>query len=60
MDDWGKFDETSLPEKEDIYSQLKCLKIYERDSPHILSAPGLKLDLLTDIDMLLMVEKGII
>ena len=47
-----------------------CLKIYELDSTRFLSAPGLawqaalkmtkvKLDLLTDIDMLLMVEKGI-
>ena len=47
----------------------KCIEIYERDRAHILSAPGLawkelkkievKLELLTDIDMLLMVEKGI-
>ena len=47
-----------------------CLKIYEIDPGHFLSAPGLewqaalkmtkaKLDLLTDIDMLLMIEKGI-
>ena len=47
-----------------------CIKVYERDPPHFLSAPGLvwqaclkkteiKLDLLTDVDMLLMVEKGI-
>ena len=44
-----------------------CLKIYELDPAKFLSAPGLprqaalkktkvKLDLLTDIDMLLMVE----
>ena len=119
MDDWEKFNETSLPEKEDFYSHLNmegitdvdyadtkivckdfeiknlgeyhdlyvqsntllladvfenfrnmCLKIYERDPAKFLSAPGLawqaalkktkvKLDLLTDIDMLLMVEKGI-
>ena len=48
----------------------KCIKIYETDSAHFLSASGLawqacfkmtraKLELLTDIDMLLMVEKGI-
>ena len=48
----------------------KCIKIYELDPAHFLSAPGLawqaclkktkvKLELLTDIDMLLMVEKGI-
>ena len=47
-----------------------CIKIYEVDPAKVLSAPGLawqaalkktkvKLDLLTDIDMLLMVEKGI-
>ena len=46
------------------------LEIYELDSAHFLTAPRLarqkvlkstkvKLDLLTDIDMLLMVEKGI-
>ena len=48
-----------------------CLNIYQLDPAKFLSAPGLalqaalkkkevKLDLLTDIDMLLMVEKGII
>ena len=48
----------------------KCIEIYELDSPHFLSAPGLawqaclkktevKLDMLTENDMLLMVEKGI-
>ena len=47
-----------------------CLNIYQLDSAKSLSAPGLawqaalkktavKLELLTDIDMLLMVEKGI-
>ena len=47
-----------------------CLKIYKLDPKKFLSAPGLacqaaikktkvKLDLLTDADMLLMVEKGI-
>ena len=46
-----------------------CLKIYHLDPVKFLSAPGLawqaafkkteiKLELLTDIDMLLMVEKG--
>ena len=50
--------------------QNMCLKIYELDPVKFLPAPGLawqtafkktkvKLDLLTDIDMLLMVEKGI-
>ena len=47
-----------------------CLKIYELDPKKFLSAPGLawqadlkntkvRLDLLTDTNMLLMVEKGI-
>ena len=47
----------------------KCIKIYELDPAHFLSATGLawqaclkktkvELELLTDIDMLLMVEKG--
>ena len=43
-----------------------CLKIYERDPTSLLSAPGLalkktrvKLDLLTDIDMILIVEECI-
>ena len=47
-----------------------CIEIYERDPTHFLSAPGLawqaclrktklNLELLTNIDMLLMVEKGI-
>ena len=48
----------------------KCIKTYELDPLHFVSAPGLawqaclkktgvKLELLTDIDMLLMVEEGI-
>ena len=48
----------------------KCIKIYELDPAHFLSAPGLawqaclkkakvNLELLTNSDMLLMVEKGI-
>ena len=48
----------------------KCIEIYELDSAHFLSAPGLtwqvflkkaevELELLTDIDLLLMAEKGI-
>ena len=118
MDDWEKFNETSLPEKEDFFSHLDmediiyrdyahakrvcktfeknnlgkyhdfyfqsntslfadvfenfrnmCTKIYELDPEKFLSAPGLawqaalkktnvKLDLLVDIDMLVMVQKG--
>ena len=48
----------------------KCIEIHGLDPAHFLSAPGLawqaclkkagvKFELLTDIDMLLMVEKGI-
>ena len=48
----------------------KCIEIYKLDYAHFLSAPGLvwqaclkktgvKLELLTKIDILLMVEKGI-
>ena len=43
----------------------ECIEIYELDPAHFLSAPGLpwiteiKLELLTNVDMLLMVEKGI-
>ena len=48
----------------------KCIEIYELDPAHFLSAPGLAwqaclqktevtLELLTNVDMLLMVEKGI-
>ena len=53
-----------------LRTQEICLKIYKLDPAKFLSAPELaweaalkkakvKLDLLTDIDMLLMVEKGI-
>ena len=55
----------------DVFKNFRnmCLKIYELDPPKFLPAPGLawradlkksrvKLDLLTDMDMLLMVEKG--
>ena len=119
MDDWEKFSETSLPEKEDFYSLVNieditdvdsahvkrvckdfeiknlgefhdlyvqsnrllladvfenfrnmCFEIYEVGAAKFLSAPGLawqeaskktkvESDLLTDIDMLLMLEKGI-
>ena len=119
MDNWERFNETSLPNKESFYSNLnmqniddidyrhgnnvfkifelknlgeyhdlyvqsdtllladvfenfrnKCLEVYELDPAHFLSLPGLawqaclkktnvKLELLTDYDMLLMVEEGI-
>ena len=119
MDNWERFNETSLPSKESFYSDLNmeniedvdyrhgnnvfnkfklnnlgdyhdlyvqsntlfladvfenfrdmCLKEYELDPAHFLSLPGLawqaclkktniELELLTDYDMLLMVEEGI-
>ena len=119
MDNWERFNETSLSTKKSFYSNLnmeniedidyrhgnnvfkifklknlgeyhdlyvqsdtllladvfenfrnKCLEIYELDSAHFLSLPGLawqaclkktnvKLELLIDYDMLLMVEEGI-
>ena len=56
----------------DIFENFRnmCLSIYELDSVYFLSAPGLawqaclkktgvKLELLTDYDMILMIEKGI-
>ena len=118
MDNWEKFDETSLPNKESFYSSLNmeniddidyrhgnnvfkrfklknlgeyhdlyiqgdtlfltdvfenfrnmCIEVHELDPAHFLSLPGLawqaflketkiKLELLTDYDMLLMVEEG--
>ena len=119
VDNWEEIDETSLPNKEDFYSNLNmedindidyrhannvfkrielenlgqnhdlyvqsdtllladvfgnfrdmCIKVYELDPSHFLSLPGLawqarlkktniELELLTDYDMLLMVEEGI-
>ena len=52
----------------DVFANFRntCLKVYELDPAHFLSLPGLawkktniKLELLTDYDMLLMVEEGI-
>ena len=119
VDSWEEFNETSLPSKEDFYSNLNmediddidyrhgnnsfkgfklenlggyhdlyvqsdtllladvfenfrnmCIKVYELDAAHFVSLPGLawqaclkkaniELELLTDYNMLLMVEKGI-
>ena len=119
MDSWERFNETSLPSKEDFYSNLNmeniddidyrhgnnvfkifkldnlgdyhdlyvqsdtllladvfenfidmCIKVYKLDPDHFVSLPGLawqaclkktniELELLTDYDMLLMVEEGI-
>ena len=56
----------------DVFENFRnmCIKVYDFDPAHFLSAPGLawqaclkktevKLELLTAVDMLLMVEKGI-
>ena len=119
MDSWERFNETSLPNKKDFYSNLNmedidaidyrhgnnvfkgfklenlgdyhdlyvqsdalllvdvfenfrdmCIKVYELDPAHFVSLPGLawqaclkktniELELLTNYDMLLMVEEGI-
>ena len=81
---WKVSEIKNLSEHHDLYVQSvkllladvfenfrnKCIKIYELDPAHFLSAPGLawqaclkktkvELELLADIDMLLMVEKGI-
>ena len=34
VDDWKKFNETSLPEKEDLYSQLNMEDIIDADYAH--------------------------
>ena len=34
MDDWEKFSETSLSEKEDFYSHLNMNNITDADYPH--------------------------
>ena len=79
---WKNFKIKNLGEYHDLYVKSdtlliadvsenfrnKCIEIYELDTAHFLSAPGLvwqacfrktkvKLELLTDVDMLLMVEK---
>ena len=62
--------DTLLPANVFHNFRTKCIEIYELDPAHFLSAPGLawqaclkkieiKLELLTDVDMLLMVQKGI-
>ena len=56
----------------DVFENFRnmCIKVHEIDPAHFLSVPGLawqawlkktkvKLELLTDVDMLFMVEKGI-
>ena len=62
--------DTLLPA--DVFDKFRntCMEIYELDPAHFLSAPGLtwqaclkktgvKLEILTDIDMLLIIEDGI-
>ena len=75
---WEKFEIKNIGEYHnklflaDVFDNFrnKCIKFYEHDPTHFLSAPGLaweaflkknevELELLTDIDMFLMVEKWI-
>ena len=56
MDSWERFNETSLPSKKEFYSNLNMEDIDEIDYRWIIAW---QLELLTDYDMLLMVEKGI-
>ena len=66
------YNETDVLLLADVFENFRnlCLEIYELDPAHYYTAPGLawdaalkktevKLELLTDIDMLLMIEKGI-
>ena len=66
------YDETDVLLLADVFENFRdiCIKNYKLDPAHYYTAPGLawdaclkitdvKLELLTDIDMLLMVEKGI-
>ena len=34
MDSWGRFDETSLPSKDDFYSELNLENISDKDYDH--------------------------
>ena len=71
MDSWERFDSDTV-QLSDVFEAFRaiCIEIYELYPTHFLSAPGLawqaclkktdvKLELLTDVDMSLMVEKGI-
>ena len=66
---YGQSDTLSLADVFEYFRNM-CIEVYELDPAHFLSAPRLtwqaclkktdvKLELLTDVDMLLMVEKGI-
>ena len=70
MDNWERFDETSLLDKESFYSSLNMENIDDIDYRHdnnvfkmtwqvCLKKTNVKLELLTDYDILLMVEEGI-
>ena len=69
---WKKLCQSDTLLLADVFENFrkKCIEIYELDPTHFLSAPGLawqtclrkadvKLELLTNVDMLLMVEKRI-
>ena len=61
MDDWEKFNETSLPGKKFFPVALiwKILPVQIAPTQAAFKKTKLKLDLLTYISMLLMLEKGI-
>ena len=61
MDDWEKFNETSLPGKNFFPVALiwKILPVQIAPTQAAFKKTKLKLDLLTYISMLLMLEKGI-
>ena len=66
MDSWERFDEGLLPDKKDFYGSLNMEDITDVDYKHakkvfknIDNKTGIELELLIDVDMLLMVEKGI-
>ena len=63
MDSWERFHETLLPPKQYFYSELNLENISDKDYSHAqkacLKMTNVNLELLTDIDMLLMIESGI-
>ena len=68
---FNEFNSNNVGDYHDLYVQSDvCFDIYELDPAHFLSAPGLawqaflkksdvKLEWISDVDMLLMIEKGI-
>ena len=73
MDSWKKFNQTSSPDKEAFYSSLNMKNITDVNHRHAkrafknlnnkekvcLKKTGVELELITNFDMLLMIDKGI-